>query len=150
MASTPNQHIPYRMVPLICQALTVEADSVDVWLDGLRLLRNPKLKAAMSQTSSIWLPLLLKALEMSRPVELNLAALRLLSDVAESIEPIKQCLIKPLKTLAGDDLVGRSEELEVACLRMGLRVSTCEGREIGGSRSNRSTVSRCRLSCLQH
>lgn len=127
MAAISSQHIPYRMVPLICQALTVAPDDVDVWLDGLRLLRNPKLKPAMGQTSSIWLPLLLIALDVARPVELNLSALRLLADVAEAIEPIKQCLIKPLRALASAEVIGESEELEIASLRLGIASDVMEG-----------------------
>jgi FKBP12-rapamycin complex-associated protein len=76
------------MVPLICQALTSSNDET-VWLDGLRLLASPKLRTALSITASIWLPLLLKGLDVSRSSAVNTAGLILLGEVADQLKPMK-------------------------------------------------------------
>jgi FKBP12-rapamycin complex-associated protein len=111
------------MIPLICQALTtaipdgqepLDPEQEAVWLEGLRLLCNPKLRTALSITSSIWLPLLLKGLDASRPTEVNVAALKLLVEVAEMLQPMKSCLTKPLRLLGKDQEVCRTEELAIA------------------------------------
>jgi hypothetical protein len=85
----------------------------------------------MSLTSSIWLPLLLKGLETSRPHEVILAALRLLSQVAETLEPMRSCLIKPLRALGRHESISKCDELGMACGRMNIIVKIGEKREVG-------------------
>lgn len=123
MSANRSHHVLHRMIPLICQALTTAIsdgqDTLDVqneaiWLEGLRLLCNPKLRTALSITSSIWLPLLLKGLDSSRPTSVNVAALKLLAEVAEMLQPMKSCLTKPLRLLGKDQEVCRTEELAMA------------------------------------
>ncbi|WVF66281.1 hypothetical protein IAT40_001021 [Kwoniella sp. CBS 6097] len=106
MSGQAQHHITHRMVPLICQALITAPQDETVWQEGLRMLSNPKLEAALNLTSSIWLPLLLKGLEVSKPRAVTLAALRLLDHVADILEPMKSCLVKPLRAL------GREKDLE--------------------------------------
>lgn len=125
------------MIPLICQALTTAAkegeDPLDphneaVWLEGLRLLCNPKLRTALSITSSIWLPLLLKGLEVTRPTTVNMAALALLGEVAEMLHPMKGCLTKPLRLLGKDEEVSQTEELAIALEKLGMAKEPAEPR----------------------
>ncbi|KAK4689267.1 hypothetical protein P7C73_g843, partial [Tremellales sp. Uapishka_1] len=130
MATDTSHHILHRMVPLICQALTTSPTDETVWLEGLRLLSSPKLRTAMSLTSSIWLPLLLKGLEPTRPRSVVLAALRLLTEVAEVLEPMKSCLLKPLRVLGRDRDIDSTEELVNAVEKLGLMVKNTEKKEI--------------------
>ncbi|WVQ93902.1 hypothetical protein IAU59_000980 [Kwoniella sp. CBS 9459] len=114
MSGQAQHHITHRMVPLICQALITAPQDEAVWQEGLRMLANPKLKAALTLTSSIWLPLLLKGLETSKPRTVTLVALRLLDHVAEILEPMKSCLVKPLRALGREkDLEGLAELSQV-------------------------------------
>jgi len=128
------------MVPLICQALTSSNDET-VWLDGLRLLASPKLRTALSITASIWLPLLLKGLDVSRSSAVNTAGLILLGEVADQLKPMKSCLAKPLKALQRDSKIGHSQELVMVLLKLDMELSPAvlpkgmEGRERRGTRS---------------
>jgi hypothetical protein len=140
MSVNRSHHVLHRMVPLICQALTSSNDET-VWLDGLRLLASPKLKTALSITASIWLPLLLKGLDVSRSSAVNTAGLILLSEVADQLKPMKSCLAKPLKALSRDAKIGNSQELVIVLLRLDMEVSPglgpkgSEGRERRAARS---------------
>jgi hypothetical protein len=140
MSVNRSHHVLHRMVPLICQALTSSNDET-VWLDGLRLLASPKLKTALSITASIWLPLLLKGLDVSRSSAVNTAGLILLSEVADQLKPMKSCLAKPLKALSRDAKIGNSQELVMVLLRLDMEVSPglgpkgSEGRERRAARS---------------
>jgi FKBP12-rapamycin complex-associated protein len=104
------------MVPLICQALTSSNDET-VWLDGLRLLASPKLRAV------------------------NTAGLILLGEVADQLKPMKSCLAKPLKALQRDSKIGNSQELVMVLLKLDMELSPAvgpkgmEGRERRGNRS---------------
>ncbi|RSH90651.1 hypothetical protein EHS25_001256 [Saitozyma podzolica] len=122
MSANTSHHILHRMVPLICQALTTSPSDEAVWLEGLRLLADPKLRTAMSITSSIWLPLLLKGLDASGPEVVILAALRLLLQVADTIEPIKSCLNKPLRALGMHPELSSAEEFEMAVSELGITI----------------------------
>jgi FKBP12-rapamycin complex-associated protein len=126
-----SHHVLHRMVPLVCQALTTSPNDEVVWLDGLTLLSNNKLRTAMTLTSSIWLPLLLKGLEPSRPRPVIIAALSLLYQVAEILEPMKSCLLKPLRTLGKTTEIGETDELALAVGRFGLPVWNAQKQEIG-------------------
>jgi FKBP12-rapamycin complex-associated protein len=114
------------MVPLICQALTSSNDET-VWLDGLRLLASLKLRTALSITASIWLPLLLKGLDVSRSSAVNTAALTLLGEVADQLKPMKSCLAKPLKALARHPVIGQSQELLMVSLKLDMSISPTGG-----------------------
>jgi FKBP12-rapamycin complex-associated protein len=131
MAANNSHHVLHRMVPLICQGLTTFPGDTSTWLEGLRLLANPKLRTAMTMTTSIWLPLLIKGLEVSRPEEVILAALKLLGEVAEILEPMKSCFIKPLRALGRKEVFCEMAELSWACTRMGIVVWSNDRREIG-------------------
>jgi len=140
MSVNRSHHVLHRMVPLICQALTSSNDET-VWLDGLRLLASPKLKTALSITASIWLPLLLKGLDVSRSSGVNTAGLVLLAEVADQLKPMKSCLAKPLKALSRDGKIGQSDELIAVLLRLDMEISPelrpkgSEGRERKSARS---------------
>ena len=136
MEVSTSHQILHRMVPLVCQALTTSPSDDQVWLEGLRHLSNPKLRTAMTTTSSIWLPLLLKGLDTSRSRPIIFASLKLLAEVADTVDLMKSCFIKPLKALGKYQEVSGSEELRLACARLGLVVwSELEGEEIGSPRS---------------
>lgn len=105
------------MVPLICQSLT-KSDEEAVWLEGLRLLSSPKLRSALAITSSIWLPLLLKGLDTVRTEKVNLAALKLLAEVADQLKPMKSCLAKSLQALSRDSKIAKVEELQIVLTRL--------------------------------
>lgn len=105
------------MIPLICQSLT-SSDKEAVWLEGLRLLANPKFRNSLSITASIWLPLLLKGLDTSRSEKVNLAALKLLGEVADQLKPMKSCLAKSLQALSRDSKIGGIEELQLVLRRL--------------------------------
>ena len=140
MSVNRSHHVLHRMVPLICQALTSSNDET-VWLDGLRLLASPKLRTALSITASIWLPLLLKGLDVSRSSAVNTAGLILLGEVADQLKPMKSCLAKPLKALQRDSKIGHSQELVMVLLKLDMELSPAvlpkgmEGRERRGTRS---------------
>lgn len=140
MSANTAHHITHRMVPLICQALTTSPQNEEVWLHGLTLLASPKLRQAMNMTFSIWLPLLIKALDTARPQPVILAGLRLLSQVAETLEPMKTCLVKPLRALGKEEGFCDSDELEGACSKLGITVWG-PGRKVIGR--PQSTVSTC-------
>jgi FKBP12-rapamycin complex-associated protein len=127
------------MVPLICQALTTSPSDEAVWLEGLRLLADPKLRTAMSITSSIWLPLLLKGLDASGPEVVILAALRLLLQVADTIEPIKSCLNKPLRALGMHPELSSAEEFEMAVSELGITILDEQKHPIGRPMTSVST-----------
>lgn len=105
------------MVPLICQSLT-GSDEETVWLEGLRLLSSPKLLSALAITSSIWLPLLIKGLDTGRTEKANLAALRLLAEVADQLKPMKSCLAKSLQALGRDSKIAGTDELRLVLARL--------------------------------
>ena len=132
------------MVPLICQALTASPTDDEVWLHSLRLLSNSKLRPAMNVSSSIWLPLLLKALDSKRTEPVILAGLRLLKEVVEAVEPLKSCLVKPLKLLGQNQEVGESAELRAACEVLGIVVVNTQMEEIGKTISVVSLLSSAR------
>lgn len=135
MASNTSHHILHRMVPLICQSLLAAPQDEAVWLEGLGMLCNPKLHNAMSATSSIWLPLLLKGLETVRPRPVIIAALSLLGEMAATLEPMKSCLLKPLRALAKDTELGlaASDEMRYTVGKLGLLVYDSHNNPIGGS-----------------
>ncbi|WVQ82636.1 hypothetical protein IAT38_004768 [Cryptococcus sp. DSM 104549] len=130
-----QHHITHRMVPLICQALITSPEDETVWLEGLRLLSNPKLRPALPLTSSIWLPLLLKGLEVTKPRTVTAAALRLLVQVAETLEPMKNCLVKPLRALGKEDDVAEMYELLRAVERLDITVFNSDKRVVNRSKS---------------
>ena len=134
MSADSSHRILHRMVPLICQALTTSSNDETVWLEGLRLLTNPKLRTAMGMTSSIWLPLLLKGLESSKPQDIILTALKLLAGLTETLEPMKSCLVKPLRALGKKADIADTEELSTAVERLGLVVLNNDKEEIGRPR----------------
>ena len=144
MASNTSHHILHRMVPLICQSLLAAPQDEAVWLEGLGMLCNPKLHNAMSATSSIWLPLLLKGLETVRPRPVIIAALSLLGEMAATLEPMKSCLLKPLRALAKDTELGlaASDEMSYTVGKLGLLVYDSHNKPIGGSVSVSRVVSR--------
>ncbi|KAL7423565.1 hypothetical protein Q5752_001145 [Cryptotrichosporon argae] len=125
-----QQQILHRVVPLVCQALLASADDA-VWLDGLVLLASAKLRPAMALTSSIWLPLLLRGLDRARAPAVVGATLALAAVVAETLEPIKSCLLKPLRALCADDAIAHSDAMVAAVGRLGLRVRDRHGAEVG-------------------
>ena len=144
MSANSSHQILHRMVPLICQALTTSPTDEVIWLEGLRLLCDPKLHTAMTLTPSIWLPLLLRGLELSRPSTVILSALTVLGEMAETLEPMKSCLVKPLKALATDTESGLSgsDELALTVTRLGLVIRDGEHKQIGRPSSVSSTASR--------
>jgi len=148
MAASTTHQILQGMVPLICQALTTAPIDDQVWLEGLRLLTKPKLCTALTTTSSIWLPLLLKGLDTSSSATVKLAALRLLTEVAETLEPMKSCLVKPLRALRKDKEVSETEEFNLACRRLGLETSNDQEVNAKEPRSAVSTTSPA--GCLVH
>lgn len=117
MSVNRSHQVLHRMVPLICQSLTA-SDEETVWLEGLRLLSSPKLLSALAITSSIWLPLLIKGLDTSRTEKVNLAALKLLAEVADQLKPMKSCLAKSLQALGRDSKVSGAEELRIVLGRL--------------------------------
>lgn len=120
MTSQSSQVIFSRIVPLVCQGLTVAPDDDQVWLEGLKTLADPKLRRAMGMTSSIWMPLLLKAIDVNRSSEVILAGLRVLAQVAEIVDPMKICFVKPLKALMEFEGVDKSDEIREADKKLGL------------------------------
>jgi FKBP12-rapamycin complex-associated protein len=136
MSVNRSHHVLHRMVPLICQALTCSSDET-VWLDGLRLLASPKLRTALSITASIWLPLLLKGLDVSRSSSVNTAALHLLGEVADQLKPMKSCLAKPLKALARDPIISTTGELLAVSLKLDMSISPGGGAVVAGEAPER-------------
>lgn len=133
MATNQSHHILHRMVPLICQALTTSPNDDVVWLEGLRLLCDPKLHTIMNLTPSIWLPLLLKGIDPARSPQIIAASLRALTEMAGTLEPMKSCLIKPLKALArhSDPAVATSEELIMTVEKLNLKITDHAKKIIG-------------------
>ena len=130
------------MVPLICQSLT-GSDEETVWLEGLRLLSSPKLLSALAITSSIWLPLLIKGLDTSRSEKVNLAALKLLAEVADQLKPMKSCLAKSLQGLGRDSKIAGTDELRLVLTRLDMSLPsnlTMVDREVhqGKTRASRT------------
>lgn len=121
MSVNRSHQVLHRMVPLICQSLT-SSDEETVWLEGLRLLCSPKLLSALAITSSIWLPLLIKGLDTGRTEKVNLAALRLLADVADQLKPMKSCLAKSLQALGRDSKIAGTDELRVVLARLDMQL----------------------------
>ncbi|KAK6905037.1 hypothetical protein I203_105856 [Kwoniella mangroviensis CBS 8507] len=138
MSGNPQYHITHRMVPLICQALIAAPDDETVWLEGLRMLANPKLKQALTLTSSIWLPLLLRGLEVYKPLPVIVSALKLLDHVSEILEPMKSCLVKPLRALGKEKQYEELEELVWMIEKLDLTVWNSEKSLIGRPRSLRT------------
>lgn len=124
MSLNRPHHILHRMVPLICQAMTTRPYDEAVWVEGLTMLCDPKLHRSMSLTYSIWLALLLRALESSRPPAVILAALRLLGEMKKTLEPMKSCLLKPLTALVKLDELDAEigEELKATIGKLGLTI----------------------------
>ena len=131
MSNTASQHVLYRMVPLICQALHTSPTDETVWLEGLGLLSNPKLRRALSTTSSIWFPLLLKGLDTSRSKTVIMAALTLLAEVTETLQPMRSCLVKPLRELEKDEELGDCHELVMVREGLGFTVSGIVEEDLG-------------------
>ncbi|WRT63514.1 uncharacterized protein IL334_000419 [Kwoniella shivajii] len=138
MSGNPHYHIIHRMVPLICQALIAAPEDETVWLEGLRMLSNPKLKAALNLTSSIWLPLLLRGLEIARPITVIQSALRLLDHVSEILEPMKICLVKPLRVLGKEEGLEDMEELIHVIEKLDLTIWNREKQLIGRPKESRT------------
>ncbi|WVR03316.1 hypothetical protein IAU60_000307 [Kwoniella sp. DSM 27419] len=128
MSGHTQHHITHRMVPLICQALITAPQDQVIWTEGLRMLANPKLKPALGLTSSIWLPLMLKGLDLSRPSSVISAALLLVCHAADILQPMKSCLVKPLKALdkKKEDLIMGSE-LDEAFIKLELDLEDAYG-----------------------
>nr|XP_018266518.1 phosphatidylinositol 3-kinase [Kwoniella dejecticola CBS 10117]OBR88676.1 phosphatidylinositol 3-kinase [Kwoniella dejecticola CBS 10117] len=138
MSGNPQYHITHRMVPLICQALIAAPEDETVWLEGLRMLANPKLKQALTLTSSIWLPLLLRGLETAKTLPVIISALNLLNHVAEILEPMKSCLLKPLRALGREKQFENLQELVRVVEKLDLTVWNNEKKPIGRPRSART------------
>ncbi|OCF43750.1 phosphatidylinositol 3-kinase [Kwoniella heveanensis CBS 569] len=151
MSGQAQHHITHRMVPLICQALITAPQDETVWQEGLRMLSNPKLKTALTLTSSIWLPLLLKGLEVSKPRAVTLAALRLLDHVAEILEPMKSCLVKPLRALGKEKELENLPELILVVTKLDVTVWNSEKQLIGRPKSVRGgAMSQATTPCLSN
>ncbi|KAK8844641.1 hypothetical protein IAR55_006488 [Kwoniella newhampshirensis] len=131
MSGSTQHHITHRMVPLICQALVTSPDEEAVWLEGLCLLTHHKLQSALAVTSSIWLPLLLKALEVSKPTAVINVALQLLCHAADILIPIKSCLIKPLRALGKSNHTTKLKGLVAALEKLDMVVWDSKIQVIG-------------------
>lgn len=110
--------------------------ATQIWSTSFRLLANPQLLIQLGQSTSIWLPFLLKGLEPFRPPEVILAGLELLRVAAEVLGGMKGSLIRPLKALARETTWRRgndgSELLDKACLRLGMKaVDVMTGHQLG-------------------
>ncbi|WWD22809.1 hypothetical protein CI109_107303 [Kwoniella shandongensis] len=136
MSGNTQHHITHRMVPLICQALITSPDNEIVWLEGLRLLTNPKLQTALALSSSIWLPLLLKGLEVSKPRSVTSEALKFLHHVADTLAPIKSCLVKPLRVLGQDTSASQLSDFVSAIEKLDIVVWDSKHNVIGRPRSS--------------
>ncbi|ODN80500.1 hypothetical protein L202_02731 [Cryptococcus amylolentus CBS 6039] len=136
MSTNTQHHILHRTVPLICQALITSPDDETVWTEGFRILSNPKLQQVLPLTTSIWLPLLLKGLETTRPRSVTVEALKLLVGAAGTLEPMKSCLIKPLRALGKSGDMAAMEYLTKAVERLDITVRNEDNQVIGkGPRS---------------
>nr|XP_019014364.1 phosphatidylinositol 3-kinase [Kwoniella pini CBS 10737]OCF53145.1 phosphatidylinositol 3-kinase [Kwoniella pini CBS 10737] len=138
MSGNSQYRITHRMVPLICQALIAAPDDETVWLEGLRMLANPKLKQALTLTSSIWLSLLLRGLEITKPVAVINSALNLLTHVSEILEPMKSCLLKPLRALGREKQFENMVEFINVVEKLDLTVWNSEKKPIGRPQSART------------
>lgn len=148
MTSQSSQVILSRMVPLICQGLTLAPDDDAVWLEGLRMLADPKLRRTMAMTSSIWMPLLLKGIAAARISEVILAGLRLLTEVSDIVHPMKSCFVKPIKSLMLREEVQDSEELAAADKKLGLGLITGKASSTAPASRTVSSGSRHRAETL--
>ncbi|KAE8538261.1 hypothetical protein D1P53_005601 [Cryptococcus gattii VGV] len=136
MSGNTHYHILYRTIPLICQALVTCPDDETVWLEGLRLLSSAKLRRALPHTSSIWLPLLLKGLEVNKSKGIILESLRLLIEAADILEPMKSCLVKPLCSLGKVANLAGTKELTLVAECLGLKVWDNNNNVIGSDAPN--------------
>lgn len=136
MSGNTQHHILHRTVPLICQALITSPDDETVWLEGLRLLSSAKLRHALRHTSSIWLPLLLKGLEVTKSERIILESLRLLIEAADILEPMKSCLIKPLRSLVKVANLAGTEELILVEKCLGIKVTDNKNNVFGSDSPN--------------
>ena len=129
-ASTPV--ILSQIVSLLAHGLTISNDD-EVWLDGLRMLAEPKLHRSLSMTSPIWMPLLQRSLTPTRSPEVIIAGLKLLARVADLIEAMRPAFVKPFKALVelDDDKVMGAPELYLAVEGLGLEVMGKDGRPLG-------------------
>nr|ODO02215.1 phosphatidylinositol 3-kinase [Cryptococcus depauperatus CBS 7855] len=131
MSGNTYHHILHRSVPLICQALITSPEDETVWLEGLRLMSSPKLRPALASTSSIWLPLLLKGLEVTKPRTVTREALKLLYEAAGTLDVMKSCLVKPLRTLSKERDASEMEEFAKVLERLDINIRR-------GNKENRS------------
>lgn len=136
MSGNTHHHILYRTIPLICQALVTCPDDETVWIEGLRLLSSAKLRRALPHTSSIWLPLLLKGLEVNKSEGIILESLRLLIEAANILEPMKSRLVKPLRSLGKIANLAGTKELTLVAERLGLKVWDNNNTVIGSDAPN--------------
>lgn len=130
--ASSNSSTPFilsQIVSLLAHGLTISSDD-EVWLDGLRMLAEPKLHRSLSMTSSIWMPLLQRSLSPERDPQVIVAGLKLLARVADLIEPMKPAFVKPFKALVAmdDETVVNSAEFYVALNKLGLEVAGKDGR----------------------
>jgi hypothetical protein len=130
--ASSNSSTPFilsQIVSLLAHGLTISSDD-EVWLDGLRMLAEPKLHRSLSMTSSIWMPLLQRSLSPERDPQVIVAGLKLLARVADLIEPMKPAFVKPFKALVAmdDETVVNSAEFYVALNKLGLEVEGKDGR----------------------
>ncbi|KIR57890.1 hypothetical protein I314_06396 [Cryptococcus bacillisporus CA1873] len=136
MSGNTQHHILYRTIPLICQALVTCPDDETVWHKGLGLLSSAKLRRALPHTSSIWLPLLLKGLEVNKSKGIILESLRLLIEAADILEPMKSCLAKPLRSLGQVANLAGTKEVTLAAECLGLKVWDNNDNVIGSQVPN--------------
>ncbi|WWC85668.1 uncharacterized protein L201_000534 [Kwoniella dendrophila CBS 6074] len=141
MSGNPQHQITHQIVPLICQALIAAPEDELVWLEGLRMLSNPKLKQTLNLTSSIWLPLLLRGLEITKPISVMKVSSTLLLHVSDILNPIKSCLVKPLKNIAKDEHTASllAEELCLVLEKLDLAIYNANRTLIGKTKDSVST-----------
>ena len=130
--TTSTPLILSQIVSLLAHGLTISSDD-EVWLDGLRMLAEPKLHRSLSMTSSIWMPLLQRSLSADRDPAVIIAGLKLLARVADLVEPMKPAFVKPFKALIQmeDEAVMGSAEFYMALGRLGLELEGKDGRVLG-------------------
>lgn len=73
----------------------------------------------------------MKGLELNRGKKVIVSALTLLAEVSETLEPMKSCLVKPLRALGRDKEICEVEELDLACGKLAIVVTTEGKKEIG-------------------
>lgn len=143
--SSTRSVILSRLVSLICQGLTQSPQDAEVWLDGLRMLSDPKLHRSLAYTISIWLPLLQQSLSPGQDPAVTRAGLMLLGQVADVVEPMKNAFIKPFRTLKTQHGTAEVTELATAMARLGISLSE-PGEYLASGRSapvRLSTVGVC-------